>query len=94
MTVPMPPTSGPVSPEQRYSAEDNGTPPDIMAALPDLSAMSDSAQSAGEAWCAAAADWAESPQGDGLDGYTLGGGHPSGADGDWPDSMSFPHQGP
>jgi hypothetical protein len=94
MTVPIPPVSGPVSPEQRYAAEDQGVPPDILAPLPDLAAMTAEAVSAGNTWCASAADWAESPQGDGLQGYTLAGDHPSGADGDWPDSMAFPHQGP
>jgi hypothetical protein len=94
MTAPLPPQSGPVSSQERLAAEDHGVPPDIQAPLPDLAATAAQAVAAGEAWNAGAADWAESPQGDGLGGYTLSGDHPSGADGDWPDSMSFPHQGP
>jgi len=94
MTAPLPPTDGPVSSEQRLAAEDHGTPPDIQAALPDLSAMAASAVSTGNAWCAGASEWADSPQGAGEGGFTLAGGHPSGADGEWPDSMQFPHQGP
>lgn len=94
MTAPLPPQSGPVTSQERLAAEDHGMPPDIQAPLPDLAAMAASAVSAGEAWNAGAADWADSPQGDGLDGYTLGGDQPSGADGDWPSDMSFGHQGP
>ncbi len=94
MTAPLPPQSGPVTSQERLAAEDHGTPPDIMAPLPDLAGPAAAAVSAGEAWNAGAADWADSPQGDGLDGYTLGGDHPSGADGDWPTDMSFPYQGP
>jgi hypothetical protein len=69
-------------------------PADIQADLPDLSAMAQAAVAAGEAWCAGAADWAASPQGAGEGGFTLQGDHPSGADGDWPVDVSFPHQGP
>lgn len=94
MTAPLPPTSGPVTSQERLAAEDHGVPPDIQAPLPDLSGMAAEAVSAGEAWNAGAADWADSPQGDGLDGYTLGGDRPSGADGDWPSDMSFGHRGP
>jgi hypothetical protein len=69
-------------------------PVNIQADLPDLSGIAAEAESAGKAWCDGAGGWAESPQGAGLGGFTLAGDHPSGADGDWPDSMSFPHQGP
>ncbi len=94
MTAPIPPQSGPISSPERLAAEDHGVPPDIMAPLPDLSGMAAAAVSAGEAWNAGAAAWAESPQGDGLDGFTLSGDHPAGADGVWPSDMSFPHEGP
>jgi len=94
MTAPLPPQSGPTTSQERLAAEDHGVSPDIQAPLPDLSGITAAAVAAGEAWNAGAADWADSPQGDGLDGYTLGGDHPSGADGDWAASMSFPHQGP
>lgn len=94
MTAPLPPTSGPASAQERLAAEDNGTAPDIQAPLPDLAAMAAEAESAGKAWNSGAASWAESPQGDGLGGYTLAGDHPSGADGVWPEDMSFPHEGP
>jgi hypothetical protein len=96
MTAPMPPTSGGMdgTAAEKYAAQDPGQSPEIQADLPDLSAMAAAAESAGKAWQAGAADWADSPQGDGLEGYTLSGDHPSGADGDWPSDMSFPHQGP
>jgi hypothetical protein len=94
MTAPLPPTEGPVSAADRLAAQDNGTAPDIQAPLLDLSGTAAAAVSAGDAWCAGAAGWADSPQGAGLGGFTLQGDHPSGADGDWPVDMSFPHQGP
>lgn len=94
MTVPIPPTSGPEDPSIRLAEVETSTIMEIQAPLPDLSAMAAEAESVGKAWCASAADWAESPQGAGSGGFTLAGGHPSGADGDWPDSMAFPHQGP
>jgi hypothetical protein len=94
MTAPLPPTSGPISSQERLAAEDHGTPPDIQAPLPDLAAMAADAESTGKAWCAGASEWADSDQGAGEGGFTLAGGHPAGADGDWPDSMSFSHQGP
>ena len=49
------------------------------------------ATSAGEAWCAGASEWADSPQGAGLGGFSLD--SPAAAD-DWPTGMSFSHQGP
>ena len=98
MTTPnplSPTTSGTeVTAEARTVEQMPATSTDIQAPLPDLSAMTENAVSAGKAWCAGAAEWAVSPQGAGEGGFTLAGGHPSGADGDWPDSMSFPHQGP
>lgn len=91
MTAPLPPTDGPISAEARLAAEDHGEPPDIQAPLPDLSGITASAESAGKAWNAGAASWAESPQGDGLGGYTL---TDEGATGEWDSDVSFPHQGP
>ncbi len=91
MTAPLPPTAGPVSAEQRLAAEDHGTPPDIQAPLPDLGAMAADAESAGNAWCAGASKWADSPQGAGEGGFTLGN---EGATGEWDSDVSFPHQGP
>jgi hypothetical protein len=90
MTAPLPPTDGPISAEARLAAEDHGEPPDIQAPLPDLSAMTADAESAGKAWCAGASKWAESPQGAGEGGFTLGGA----TAGDWDSNVSFPHQGP
>jgi hypothetical protein len=90
MTVPIPPQSGPTTSQERLAAEDHGVPPDIQAPMPDLSAMSDAAQSAGKAWCAGASEWADSPQGAGEGGFTLGGATP----GEWDSNVSFPHQGP
>jgi hypothetical protein len=94
MTAPLPPTDGPVSSQERLAAEDHGTPMGIIADHPDLSGITDQAVSLGEAWNAGAAQWADSPQGDGLGGYTLAGDQPAGADGTWNSDMSFPHQGP
>ena len=90
MTAPLPPTDGPVSSEQRLAAEDHGVAPDIQAQLPDLSAMAASAVSTGEAWCTGASEWADSPQGAGEGGFSLGGATP----GPWDSDVSFPHQGP
>jgi len=92
MTAPLPPQSGPVSPEERYAAQDNGVPPDIQAPY-DASIPGEfaTATSAGDAWCAGAAQWADSPQGAGAGGFSLE--SPSAAD-DWPTNLSFPHQGP
>jgi hypothetical protein len=73
------------------AAEDHGTPPDIQAALPELAAAADAAQAAGNAWCAGASEWADSGQGAGLGGFTLGN---EGATGEWDSDVSFPHQGP
>lgn len=96
MTAPLPPTSGPVPPGEKTSAGLQGAVQgmDIQAPAEDLAGITAQAVSAGQAWCAGTADWADSPQGAGLGGFTLAGDHPSGADGDWPDDMSFPHQGP
>jgi hypothetical protein len=94
MTVPIPPTSGPEDPSIRLAEVETSTIMEIQAPLPDLSGITAEAVSAGEAWQRGGADWADSPQGAGLGGWTLGGDHPAGADGDWPDSMSFPHDGP
>ena len=91
MTAPLPPTAGPVSAEQRLAAEDHGTAPDIQAPLPDLGSMAADAESAGNAWCAGASKWADSPQGAGEGGFTLGN---EGATGEWDSDVSFPHQGP
>jgi hypothetical protein len=90
MTVPIPPTSGPSTSQERLAAEDHGTPPDIQAPLPDLSAMTESAVSAGKAWCAGASEWAVSPQGAGEGGFSLGGA----TAGEWDSNVSFSHQGP
>jgi len=91
MTAPLPPTDGPVSAEQRLAAEDHGVAPDIQAPLPDLGSMAAEAESAGKAWCAGASEWADSPQGAGEGGFTLGN---EGATGEWDSNVSFPHQGP
>jgi hypothetical protein len=92
MTAPIPPQSGPITSPERLAAEDHGVPPDIQqpydGSIPGEFA---SAMAAGDAWCASAAQWANSPQGDGLQGYTLD--DPQAAD-DWPTGMAFPHQGP
>lgn len=90
MTAPLPPTDGPISAEARLAAEDHGEPPDIQAPLPDLSAMTDAAESSGKAWCAGASEWVRSPQGAGEGGFTLGGA----TAGEWDSDVSFSHQGP
>ena len=95
MTAPLPPTSGPVPLGEKTDASmQGGTGPEIEASLPDLAGIAQAAQSAGEAWNAGGAKWADSPQGAGLDGFTLGGDTPSGADGSWDPDVLFPHQGP
>lgn len=94
MTVPIPPTAGPEDPSIRLAEVETSTIMEIQAPLPDLSGITAEAVSAGEAWQAGGAAWADSPQGAGLGGWTLGGDHPSGADGDWPASMAFEHDGP
>jgi hypothetical protein len=91
MTAPLPPQSGPTTSQERLAAEDHGVPPDIQAPLPDLAAAAAAAQSAGEAWNAGAAKWAESPQGAGSGGFTL---TDEGATGEWDSNVDFPHQGP
>jgi hypothetical protein len=90
MTAPLPPTDGPISAEARLAAEDHGEPPDIQASLPDLSAMTENAVSAGKAWCAGASEWAASAQGAGEGGFSLGGA----TAGEWDSDVSFSHQGP
>ena len=94
MTAPLPPTSGATPVGDRGGEEGAVQSMDLQAALPDLSAMAAEAEAAGHAYQAGAAQWADSPQGAGEGGFTLQGDHPSGADGDWPVDMSFPHQGP
>lgn len=95
MTAPLPPTAGPVPVGEHDSASmQGGTRGDIEAPPLDLAGTAAAAVSAGEAWNAGASQWADSPQGAGLDGFTLGGDTPSGADGDWDPDVSFPHQGP
>lgn len=87
---PLSPAAGPEDPSVRLSDVDTGTIMEIQAPLPDLSGMTAAAQSAGEAWCAGAAEWAASPQGAGSGGFTLGGA----TAGEWDSNVSFPHQGP
>lgn len=94
MTAPLPPTDGMTPVGDRNGEQGPVQAMDLQAPLPDLSSMAAEAKSAGDAWSAGAATWADSPQGDGLEGYTLTGDHPSGADGDWPADVSFDHQGP
>jgi hypothetical protein len=95
MTAPLPPTAGETPVGDRLSMQDTGPSPEIQADLPDLSAMAAGAQSAGDAWQHGGSQWADSPQGAGLDGWNLGGDHPAGADADgWPSDVGFPHQGP
>lgn len=90
MTAPIPPTAGETPVGDRMSMQDTGPSPEIQAALPDLAATAAAAQSAGEAWNAGAAQWADSPQGAGEGGFSLGGPTP----GEWDSDVSFPHQGP
>ena len=96
MTVPIPPTAGETPVEGKIAGAMQGAvqSQDIQAPLQDLSAIAAEAEAAGHAYQAGAAQWADSPQGAGLDGWTLQGDHPAGADGSWPVDMSFPHQGP
>lgn len=91
MTVPIPPTDGETPVGDRMSMQDTGPSPEIQAALPDLAGTAAAATSAGEAWCDGASQWADSPQGAGLGGFTLGN---EGATGEWDSDVSFPHQGP
>ena len=89
---PLSPTAGPEDPSVRLADVETGTIMEIQApydgSIPGEVAA---AVSAGNAWCAGAAEWADSPQGAGLGGFTLE--SPAAAD-DWPTGMSFPHQGP
>ena len=89
---PLPPTAGPEDPSVRLSEVESGTIMEIQApydgSIPGEVAA---AVSAGNAWCAGAAKWADSAQGAGLGGFSLD--SPEAAD-DWPTGMSFPHQGP
>lgn len=90
MTAPLPPTAGETSLGDRGGMMGAEQSADIQAARPDLAATAAAAQSAGEAWNAGAAQWADSPQGAGEGGFSLGGPTP----GDWDSDVSFPHQGP
>ena len=97
MTAPLPPTDGPVgdgTEQSKLSYPQGALAPDIQADLPDLAGIAEEAKAAGDAWQAGAAQWADSPQGAGSDGWTLAGDKPTGADGTWNPDMSFPHQGP
>lgn len=89
---PMSPTASgaEVSAEARLVLQEPAASMDIAAPLPDLSAAADAAVSAGDAWCAGAAEWADSAQGAGAGGFTLGGATP----GEWDSDVSFGHQGP
>jgi hypothetical protein len=96
MTAPLPPTSGPISSQERLAAEDHGTPPDIQAPsqVAAVTAEFDGATAAGKAWQSQAGQVLESPQGFGSGGYSITMPDP---DGDEPwssSSMMFPHQGP
>jgi hypothetical protein len=90
MTAPLPPTDGATPVGDRGGMQGAEQSADIQAALPDLAGTAAAAQSAGEAWNAGAAQWADSPQGAGSGGFTLGGDTP----GEWDSDVSFPHQGP
>jgi hypothetical protein len=94
MTTPpaMSPTSGPEDPSIRLAEVETATIMEIVAPY-DASIPGEvaAAVSAGDAWCAGAAEWADSPQGAGLGGFSLD--SPQAAD-DWPTGMPFSHQGP
>lgn len=97
MTVPLPPTSGPVSDgseQSKLSYPQGALAGDIQASLPDLAAMSADAQSNAHAWQQQIAPMMDSDAGYGGDGITVDGGNAAGADGNWPTNMSFPHEGP
>ena len=94
MTAPIPPTAGMTPVGDRMGEQGATQSQDIQAPLQDLSSMAAEAVAAGHAWQSGASAWADSPAGAGQDGWTLGGDHPSGADGIWPSDMSFPHDGP
>jgi len=89
---PLSPTAGPEDPSVRLADVETGTIMDIRAPY-DASIPGEvaAATSAGEAWCAGAAQWSDSPQGAGLGGFSLD--SPAAAD-DWPTAMPFGHQGP
>ena len=94
MTTPpaMSPTSGPEDPSVRLADVETATIMEIMASADgSIPGEFDAATSAGNAWCAGASEWADSPQGAGLGGFSLD--SPAAAD-DWPTGMSFSHQGP
>lgn len=91
MTVPMPPTDGPVPLGDRLDPSlQGGIAGPIEAPHPDLSAAADAAMSAGDAWCAEAGPLMGSAQGYG-DGRNV---TSANAAPEWPTDMSFPHQGP
>ena len=92
MTAPLPPTAGPVPLGDRLDPSlQEPTGPEIEADHPDLSGVAAAAEAAGKAWCDGAGAWAASPQGAGMDGFTL---TDDGAAGEWDSDVSFPHQGP
>jgi hypothetical protein len=88
---PMSPTAGPEDPSVRLADVMGSTTTNIQAPLEDLSGATAAAVSAGEAWCAGAADWVASAQGAGSGGFALG---DDGATGEWDSDMPFSHQGP
>lgn len=90
MTAMPPETDGQTPVGDRGGVQGAEQSMDLQAPLPDLSAMAAGAESAGKAWTQGAADWAESPQGAGAGGFTLGGA----TAGEWDSDVSFPHQGP
>ena len=96
MTVPIPPVSGAMegTAAEKLAAVDASSPADIQAPY-DSSIPGEvaAAEQAGNAWCAGAAEWAASPQGAGLGGFSLGYEDPDN-DADWPASLNVPHQGP
>lgn len=98
MTAPLPPTEGPVvaapAPSVNIAHQDAGTPMEIIADHPDLTGIAAGAVAKGDAWAESAHQLWDSPAGSFGDGYQLGGDHPTGADGNWQDDMSFPHEGP
>ncbi len=93
----LPPTEGPVgdgTAQERLSAQDAGVPPGILAPLEDLTGITAGAEAAGNAWQESIGPLLDSPAGYGSDGFEIEGDHPTGADGNWPSSMAFEHEGP
>lgn len=88
------PTAGPEDPSIRLAEVETSTIMDIQAPYDaSIPAEVAAAEQAGKAWCAGAAEWATSPQGAGLGGFSLGYEDPDN-DADWPASLNVPHQGP